>query len=265
MNEVKSLTIVMLIVSCVSVCGAQQSQKRIALTANSTVSSGEVLDILHKKGCSGVVLTGEASAADYMLEVEQRGASNKLDTFTSAVSSATGTNGNQNDPKHNPAIGRQEYTATLFSLKGEVLYNTKTHIYSVTSLTSAVLGACKAIGQQKSVPDRPTPVPAAAVMPAKASLPSAGVKLETVQPVQPTTGATPIMPATAPSPAEAAERETVPAVQPQPTTAAAGSTPTGTMIVLDNGGESLGDAARRMRQRKACLELAKDNASIICK
>jgi len=30
-------------------------------------------------------------------------------------------------------------------------------------------------------------------------------------------------------------------------------------------GESLGDAAKRDKQRKACLELAKDNPSVVCK
>jgi hypothetical protein len=58
-----------------------------------------------------------------------------------------------------------------------------------------------------------------------------------------------------------AKVETESAVQFQSTIAAAASTATGT----DKGGESLGDAAKRMKQRKACLELAKDNPSIICK
>jgi hypothetical protein len=64
----------------------------------------------------------------------------------------------------------------------------------------------------------------------------------------PAPAAAPVVPATAPPPAEAAKVETVSPVQPQST-----------------GGESLGDATKRIKQHKACLELAKDNPSIICK
>jgi len=64
-----------------------------------------------------------------------------------------------------------------------------------------------------------------------------------------------------PAPAEGAKVETVSAVESQSTTVAAGSTAT----VTHNGGESLGDAAKRMKQHKACLELAKHNPSVICK
>lgn len=102
-----------------------------------------------------------------------------------------------------------------------------------------------------AVPDSPTPVPAAAaVMPATAPAPAERAKVETVSPVQPqpTKAVAPVVSATAPRPAEGAKLETVSAVQPQPT-----------------GGESLGDAAKRNKQHKACLELAKDNPSIICK
>lgn len=67
--------------------------------------------------------------------------------------------------------------------------------------------------------------------------------------------------APAPSPAGRAKVETVSAVQSEPTTAAAASTATGT----DNGSKSLRAAAKRTKQQKACLELVKDNPSIICK
>jgi hypothetical protein len=67
--------------------------------------------------------------------------------------------------------------------------------------------------------------------------------------------------APAPAPAGGAKVQTVSAVQSQPATAAAASTATGT----DSGGESLGRAAKRTKQRKDCLELAKHNRSIICK
>ncbi len=49
------------------------------------------------------------------------------------------------------------------------------------------------------------------------------------------------------------------ATQPQITTT---STVTGSTL---SGEESPGDAARRVKQHKACLELAKDNPSIVCK
>jgi hypothetical protein len=126
----KSLSIVTLIVTCVSLCGAQQNQKKIALTPNSTASSGEVLAELSKKQCAGVALTGNGSNADYMLEV-----GNKKTGFSLCSGSA-------NCPK-------SEYSATLFSLNGDVLFQTKSHVYSVVTLPSAMRDVCKAIGQQK--------------------------------------------------------------------------------------------------------------------
>jgi hypothetical protein len=63
------------------------------------------------------------------------------------------------------------------------------------------------------------------------------------------------------APAAGAKVEPVSAVQSQPTTAATASPATGT----GKRGKRLGDAARRVKQHKACLELAKDNPSIICK
>jgi hypothetical protein len=65
----------------------------------------------------------------------------------------------------------------------------------------------------------------------------------------------------APAPARGAKIETISAVQSRPTTAAAASTATGT----DSGDQSLRVAAKRAKQRQACLELAKDNPSILCK
>jgi hypothetical protein len=68
-------------------------------------------------------------------------------------------------------------------------------------------------------------------------------------------------PAVAPvaSPAGGAKLETVSAVQTQSTGAAAESTTT------EQADSGLGNAAKRAKQHKACLELAKDNPSIICK
>jgi hypothetical protein len=77
--------------------------------------------------------------------------------------------------------------------------------------------------------------------------------------------ATPDSPAAAPAPAASpapppgARLETVSAVQTEPT--ASPATPT----TIDNRDGSLGDAAKGMKQHKACLDLAKDNPSIVCK
>lgn len=77
----------------------------------------------------------------------------------------------------------------------------------------------------------------------------------------PTSAAAPVAPPTAPAPAMGAKVETVSVVETQPTTATGGSTAPGAKIDND---ASLGDAAKRIKQRKACLELAKDNPSILC-
>jgi hypothetical protein len=84
-----------------------------------------------------------------------------------------------------------------------------------------------------------------------------------VKPQAPKQAAPEPMAAGAPAPplAEGAKVETVSAVLSQPTPAAAASTATRT----DNRGESSGDAAKRMKQHKACLELAKDTPSTPCK
>jgi hypothetical protein len=65
--------------------------------------------------------------------------------------------------------------------------------------------------------------------------------------------------AAAPAPAQGARLETVSAVQTEPTASPA------TATTIDNGDGSVGDAAKRMKQRRACLDLAKDNPSIVCK
>jgi hypothetical protein len=80
----------------------------------------------------------------------------------------------------------------------------------------------------------PTPAPAVArVAPAVASTTTGGAKLETVS-----------------------------AFETQPATVAAS---TATSSTTDQGDGSLGDTAKRAKQHKACLELAKDNPSVVCK
>jgi hypothetical protein len=71
-----------------------------------------------------------------------------------------------------------------------------------------------------------------------------------------------VVPASAMAPsAEGPRVQTVSAVQPQPPEEA--TTPIVTEAAA-NGVDSLGDASKRMKQRKACLELAKSNPSIVC-
>jgi hypothetical protein len=77
----------------------------------------------------------------------------------------------------------------------------------------------------------------------------------------PASAAGPASPAAVPAPAVGAKVETVSAVEPQATATAGGSTAPGVKI---DESSNLGDAAKRMKQRKACLELAKDNPSILC-
>jgi hypothetical protein len=41
--------------------------------------------------------------------------------------------------------------------------------------------------------------------------------------------------------------------------------PVVTSVTISNGSESVAEAARKQKQHQACLELAKDNPSIVCK
>jgi hypothetical protein len=61
--------------------------------------------------------------------------------------------------------------------------------------------------------------------------------------------------------AEGPRVQTVSAVQPQAPAEAPAPIVTESAT---NGDDSLGDASKRMKQRKACLELAKNNPSIVC-
>jgi hypothetical protein len=126
----KHFAVAVLLAAFALTCSAQV-QKKIGLTANSTASSGDVLGQLKKHACAGVTLTGNASTADYMLEVGDK-----------KINGLTLCSGSANCPK-------SEYSATLFSLTGEVLFQTKSHIYAVVTLPSAMRDVCKAIAQQK--------------------------------------------------------------------------------------------------------------------
>jgi hypothetical protein len=198
--------------------------------SNSTVDShDEGMEITKnlQKDCSGVMVTLNQSNADYTVMLNR-------------------------ESKHNRGLLRTNSQVQVANRLGDVLGTDATR-----TVGNASKDACQLILADWSqhgrvvAPDTPAPAPAAApVVPATVQFPAEAARVETapaVQP-QPTTAVAPVMPATAPLPAEGARLETVSAVQPQPT-----------------GGESLGDAAKRTKQRKACLELAKDNPSIICK
>jgi hypothetical protein len=43
------------------------------------------------------------------------------------------------------------------------------------------------------------------------------------------------------------------------------STPSAAVTIDNGAGDSVADAAKRAQQHKACLDLAKDNPSIVCK
>jgi hypothetical protein len=77
-----------------------------------------------------------------------------------------------------------------------------------------------------AVPDRPTPAPAAMVMPAAAPPPPERVKPELVTAAQPTTAGAPAEPVAAPIPAGGAKVETVTAIQSPSAPAVAGATTT---------------------------------------
>ena len=110
---------------------AQSSDKRIALTENTKVATGGVLKALNsKRYCAGVTLTGDKTKADYLVEVNKMPAGTKMCL------------GNSGCPD-------EEYSGTLFALNGDVLFQTKTHSYSLESLESAVHDVCKAILKQK--------------------------------------------------------------------------------------------------------------------
>ncbi len=180
-----------------------------------------------QKDCSGVTVTLNQSNADYTVMLNR-------------------------ESKHNRGLLRTNSQVQVANRLGDVLGTNATR-----TVGNASKDACQLIVADWSqhgriaVPDSPTPAPAAApVEPATAPPPVEAATVETASPVQPqsTTAAAPVMPATAAPPTEGAKFETVSAVQTQPT-----------------GGESLGEAAKRIKQHKACLELAKDNPSIICK
>jgi hypothetical protein len=141
------------------------------------------------------------------------------------------------ESKHNRGLLRTNSQVQIANRLGDVLGTNATR-----TVGNASKDACQMILADWSqygrlaVPDAPAPAPAAAPAPQAA----------------------PVEPATASSPS-GARVQTVSAVQVQSSTATAPAT------VVDNGSQSLGDAAKHQKQLKTCLDLAKDNPSIVCK
>ncbi len=121
-------TIVLVLVSLTTCAVAQSSEKRIALTPNSQAATGDIISALNnKRYCRGVAtLTNDPTKADYLVEFRPAEHAFKADV-----------------QEHD------EYSGTLFSLTGDVLYHTKSNAFMVENLQSAVFDVCKAIKKQK--------------------------------------------------------------------------------------------------------------------
>jgi hypothetical protein len=133
------------------------------------------------------------------------------------------------ESKHNRGLLRTNSQVEVANRAGDILGTNATH-----TVGNAAKDACQLIGadwsQHGRIASPDTPTPASAAVPAPAPT-TQGAKLETVSAVQTEPGA---------------------------------EAPTNTSTP-DNGGESLGDAAKRAKQRKDCLDLAKGNPSVVCK
>lgn len=140
------------------------------------------------------------------------------------------------ESKKNRGLLRTNSQIQVANRLGDVLGTDATH-----TVGNASKDACQLIMADWSQHGR-IAVPADSLAPASAASPAVA----------------PVAPATGPAPAKV---ESVSAVESQATTAADGST--APAVKVDESA-SLGDAAKRMKQRKACLELAKDNPSILC-
>ena len=143
------------------------------------------------------------------------------------------------ESKHNRGLLRTNSQIQVANRLGDVLGTNATR-----TVGNASKDACQLILADWSqhgrlaVPDASAPVPAPA--------------------------ATPVPPVAQVAPAVASPQmatvQTASSVQgPSSTEASAPAT------IVDNGSVSLGDAAKHQKQLKACLEMAKDNPSIVCK
>jgi hypothetical protein len=145
------------------------------------------------------------------------------------------------ESKHNRGLLRTNSQLQVANRLGDVLGTNATR-----TVGNASKDACQMILADWSqhgrlaAPDVPAPAPAPAAAPVAPN--------------------NPVSPAVVVSAAGAAKVQTVSAVQVQSATEA-----TAPATVVDKGSESLGDQAKRQKQLKACMDLAKDNPSIVCK
>lgn len=150
------------------------------------------------------------------------------------------------ESKHNRGLLRTNSQIQVANRLGDVLGTNATR-----TVGNASKDACQMILADWSQHGRLTAPDAPAQAPAPAAAP--------VAPVAPVAPAVSVAPATASS-LGGGKIQTVSAVQVQSSTEA-----TAPASVADNGSESLGDAAKRQKQLKACMDLAKNNPSIVCK
>ncbi len=178
-----------------------------------------------QKDCSGVTVTLNQSNADYTVVLNR-------------------------ESKHNRGLLRTNSQIQVANRLGDILGTNATR-----TVGNASKDACQMIladwGQhgRTANPEPSASAPAAAPLaPAIAPPQVGGARLETASAVQPQPATVvAVAPTPAPTPAEETTLDSASGVQPQAT------------------GESLGDATKRIKQHKACLELAKDNPSIVCK
>lgn len=111
-------TVLALFILLASVVSLAQEPKRIALTPKSTVPLALLAENMDKK-CSGVVLTRDASKADFLLEADV------LQTMYKGTTNS-----------------KTEYT--LFNSSGDLLFHTSTRYYK-----NAMKDVCNYIGVGK--------------------------------------------------------------------------------------------------------------------
>lgn len=146
------------------------------------------------------------------------------------------------ESKKNRGLLRSNSQVQVANRAGDVLGTNATH-----TVGNAAKDACQLIladwqahgrlnAQESQAPATVPPAPAPAVVPAVATQgESSGAHL---QPATATSGTIQAKPAT---------------------------DPVVTGVTISDGTDSLGEAARRQKQHQACLQLAKDNPSIVCK
>jgi hypothetical protein len=139
------------------------------------------------------------------------------------------------ESKQNRGLLRTNSQVQVANRNGDVLGTAATRTVGNAAKDScALIMADWSQHGKVAVQESQTPAPAAAVATSSVAAPATGAKLETVS-----------------------------AVQTESAADATASTEAGSKTAAGDG--NLGDAAKRLKQHKACLELARDNPSIVCK